>query len=219
MEILGCIFFAVALNIDSLGVGFSYGLRRIRLPFGAVLLISLLSMLAIVVSMLAGHQLGKMIPPAAAVRLGGIILIAIGLLSFYQYRRQTKEGPEAAPPPVETHSPGEDAPLFRVCVFGLIIQILKKPHKADLDMSGTISFREAFLLGAALAIDSMVAGVAVSLIGYSIVTTALFVGIGHVILLYAGLLAGKGLSATVLGRQVSALPSLILILIGVSKLY
>lgn len=221
MELLAYIFFAVALNMDSLGVGFSYGLRRIKLPFASIFLISLMSMVAIIISMLAGQQIGKIMPSAAAMRLGGLILVIIGILTLYQYFKQEKHISDSVSPPVETSNDEKQAvtSLFRLCIFGLIFEILRKPNKADIDMSGTISFREAFLLGIALAMDSMTAGVAVSLIGFSIISTALFVGLGHIILIYIGLSLGKGLSQSVLGRQISALPSLILILIGVTKLY
>lgn len=220
VELLGYIFFAVALNMDSLGVGFSYGLRRIKIPFISVLLISLLSMAAIIFSMLAGQQIGKMIPTVAAIRLGGIILVIIGIITLYQYYKQEKNTEDTTPVVVtligEEHV---EIPFSRISVLGLIFQILRKPHKADIDMSGTISFRESFLLGIALAMDSLAAGVAASLLGYSIIITALFVGIGHLILIYIGLSAGKGLSSNLLGRQISALPSLILILLGVTKIY
>lgn len=220
-ELLGYLFFAVALNMDSLGVGFSYGLRRIKIPFISVLLISLLSMAAIIFSMLVGQQIGEKISSAAAMRLGGITLVIIGIIALYQYYKQEKNGKDPTPP--VSVFPGEEKhaerPFFRISVFGLIFQILRNPYKADIDKSGTISLSEAFLLGITLAMDSLAAGVAVSLIGYNIIITALFVGIGHFVLIYLGLSAGRGLSRNFLGRQISALPSLILIMLGINKMY
>lgn len=221
VEILGYIFFAVALNMDSLGVGFSYGLRRINIPFISILFISFLSMAAIILSMLAGQQMGEMIPAASAIKLGGFLLIVIGIIALYQYYKQEKNIENPPLPVEENTSQKENAaiPFFRISIFGLIFLIIRKPHKADIDMSGTISFRESFLLGLALAMDSLAAGVAAALIGYNIIITALFVGLGHFILIYIGLSVGKGMSTNSLCRQISALPSLILILLGVSKAY
>ncbi|MEW5898659.1 MAG: manganese efflux pump, partial [Bacillota bacterium] len=85
--------------------------------------------------------------------------------------------------------------------------------------SGEISAREAFLLGFALAMDSFGAGFAACLLGFDLVLTAALVGIGHILLTYLGLLAGRGFSTTWLGKQFSVLPGCILILLGLAKLW
>ncbi len=219
-ELLGYIFFAVALNMDSLGVGFSYGLRRIRIRFISVFFISLISMAVIIFSMIAGQQISKIIPIEGAIRFGGIILVAIGIIALYRCFRQEKNIFDPSPSMEMSTNPESitEIKLFSIKIFGLIFQILRKPHKADIDMSGTISFRESLPLGIALAMDSLVAGVAASLIGYSIIITALFVGIGQLVLIYIGLSLGKGLSTNFFGRKLSFVPSLILIILGTKKM-
>jgi putative sporulation protein YtaF len=75
--------------------------------------------------------------------------------------------------------------------LGLVIQILKEPARADQDSSGAISPQESIFLGTALAMDAFAAGFAVSMLGFSIVFTALVVGVGHFLLTYMGILTGR----------------------------
>ena len=64
----------------------------------------------------------------------------------------------------------EDQALFQweIARFGIIIQILKEPRRADLDRSGMISSKEALWLGLALSLDSCGAGIGMALMGYSL---------------------------------------------------
>ncbi|MHB8918323.1 MAG: manganese efflux pump, partial [Desulfocucumaceae bacterium] len=107
----------------------------------------------------------------------------------------------------------------RIQVLGLIIQVLKKPHLADLDLSGTISGREAILLGISLSVDSLGAGIAISFLGYGIIATAICTGICQVLFTYLGLMAGNGIIRVFQARQIAALPGVILIMLGITKLY
>lgn len=214
MEIFTVVLFALALNMDAFGTGVSYGVRRIKLPLSSIIIISAMSMAAITLSMTAGNLISRVVSPAFAHRLGGIILLLIGLWVLFQSLSE-KHG---------QMSPGEDEEpqklmQIRIKMFGLVIQVLREPHRADLDKSGVISSREALLLGTALAIDALGAGFAVSMLGFSIITTALVVGLGHVTLTYLGLYAGRGVGASTLGRQLAALPGCILIALGLFKIY
>ncbi|MFZ5596025.1 MAG: sporulation membrane protein YtaF [Bacillota bacterium] len=223
MEILGLIFFAMALNMDALGAGVSYGIKRIKLPLISILIISFMSMAAISLSMSAGQLIAKYIRPDTAQRLGGILLVIIGVWAFYQYLKQNHNYPEEDPEVQSRHGHDntegmEAVTMFQISIFGVVIQVLRKPHLADMDMSGVISWKEALILGMALALDSMAAGIAVSFLGYSVLTTALFVGSGQIIHTYIGLSAGNLLSRSILGRQISVLPGIILILLGITKI-
>lgn len=224
MKILSLLLITLALNIDALGVGVSYGVRRIKLPLTSLLIISLISMTAISLSMLAGQLVGKAIPQTIAQHAGGAILVIIGIRALYQYFTQNKHDSPGMPfpPDCQAGAGGDtDEPVFilKMRLLGLIIQILKEPHRADLDMSGAISGREAFLLGTSLALDSLAAGAAISLLGFNIITTALSVSVGQLISIYIGLTLGRGLDHHLLGRQVAVLPGLILIFLGVIKIY
>ena len=74
--------------------------------------------------------------------------------------------------------------------LGIIIQILKEPSTADFDSSGVIGFKEAFFLGLALAVGAFGAGIGIAMAGYSILFTAVSVGVLKFLLVSTGLLMG-----------------------------
>ncbi|HBV97268.1 MAG: sporulation protein [Peptococcaceae bacterium BICA1-7] len=208
--------FALALNIDAVAAGVAYGVRGIRVPLSSILIISGMSVAAIALSMSAGGMLAGFISTDAAHRIGGLVLLAIGLWILYQSLSNKKD----------RHESGGKEELLPQTVFqvriknmGIVIKILREPHRADLDSSGMISSGEAILLGAALAMDSLGAGFAVSLLGFNILTTAVVVGLGHIIMTYLGLYLGRMAGATSFCRHVVTLPGCILIALGLYKIY
>ncbi|NLI14471.1 MAG: sporulation membrane protein YtaF, partial [Peptococcaceae bacterium] len=74
MELLSYVLFALALNLDSFGAGIAYGVRQIKVPLLSLSIISLISVTAIVFSMLGGQLFMSFMPAGLAHRLGGILL-------------------------------------------------------------------------------------------------------------------------------------------------
>lgn len=216
MELLSYILFALALNLDSFGAGMAYGARKIRVPLFSLLIISLISVAAIVISMLCGQILLSFVPAGLAHRFGGILLMIIGVWVLYQTYRSR-------------HGIANDNNLegngvskmikIHIRPLGLIVQILREPARADLDRSGVISPGEALILGIALAMDALGAGFAVSMLGFPIAPTSLVVGLGHLLLTYLGLQAGRFITDRGIGRHLTILPGCILITLGMFKLF
>ncbi|ABO50125.1 protein of unknown function DUF204 [Desulforamulus reducens MI-1] len=213
MELLTLVVFALALNMDALGTGVAYGIRKIRIPFLSLLIISGMSVLTIIFSMTAGQMVSKLISPAFAHRLGGILLLLVGIWILIQSIKDAKQDN------LEDLAEFERTVMqIRIKSLGLVIHILREPSKADLDKSGVISAREALLLGIALSMDAFGAGFAVSMFGFSTALTAVVVGIGHILMTYAGLVLGKYFAYSSLGRQLALVPGCILILLGLFKI-
>lgn len=212
MELLTIIAFALALNMDALGTGVAYGIRKIRIPFLSLLIISGMSVVTVVFSMTAGQLVSQLISPTFAHRLGGVLLLLVGVWLLVQSIRDARQE--------DGLEESEDRTVMQIRIksLGLVIQILREPSKADLDHSGVISPREAMLLGAALAMDAFGAGFAVSMFGFSPTLTASVVGIGHILLTYLGLLLGKYCACSSFGRQLAMLPGWILIAMGIFKI-
>ncbi|MEG6617031.1 sporulation membrane protein YtaF [Peptococcaceae bacterium 1198_IL3148] len=217
LELLTIIVFALALNMDALGTGVAYGVRKIKIPITSLLIISMMSVLSISLSMALGHVLAGCLSEAFAHRLGGLILLTIGVWVLVQSWQDHKLPVIEKEEVIETTE--QKIMQIRIKAFGLVIQILREPSKADLDKSGTISPREALLLGVALAMDAFGAGFAVSMMGFDPILTAIVVGIGHIVLTYAGLMLGSGFAATGLGKKMAVLPGFILIALGLLKLH
>lgn len=220
MLYLNLVLIAMALNVDAVGVGISYGIRQIRLPLPSMLIISAVSMTAIGASMAAGRVIAEVISPAAARHAGGVILMAMGIFTIYQYVRQRNgtEPVSATESRPDKNERGKPVSLLQMRLPGLIIQVIKEPHLADMDVSGVITGKEALLLGLSLSMDSLGAGIAISLLGYRILSTALCVGVCQAASTYCGLYAGRGLGRLAISRQLAILPGLILIIMGIVKL-
>jgi putative sporulation protein YtaF len=221
MIYLNLVLIALALNVDAVGVGISYGMRRIRLPLPSMLVISGVSMASIGISMAAGHVITGAISPPAARHGGGIILLAMGIFALCQQLRKPSKGPDSRLSTQslrETYGCGGPLSLLQVRLPGLIIQVYKEPHLADMDASGIITGKEALLLGLSLSMDSLGAGIAISLLGYRILTTALCVGACQAASTYCGIYVGRGLGKLPMARQMAVLPGVILIILGLAKL-
>lgn len=211
MEFLALALIALALSIDSFAAGISYGVRNIKLPLASLAIISLMSMVAITVSMLLGYFLAGYFSPALARKLGGAILILIGLWVLVQSMMGNGESEDVL----------KEDPLvyIRIRPLGLAVQILREPSKADLDRSGIISPREAVFLGLALAMDAFGAGIAISMLGLNMFFAAVLVGICQIIMIRAGMITGTGIGTTGFGKKMCYLPGAILITLGLFKVY
>ncbi len=209
MELISSILFGLAVSLDGFAAGMAYGVKKIKIPVFSLLVISLASALAVSFSMLCGKGLAMGLSPQLASRMGAVIIMALGAYFILQ------AGGEKISK-IETEI---EQPIMTLSIkpLGIIVQILKEPARADFDRSGTISGRESFFLGLALALDAIGAGIGVAMTGLNIFYTVLAVGVLKFILVNLGLFIGgffdqgwvKSLSAVISG--------LIFIIIGISE--
>ncbi|WP_058303408.1 sporulation membrane protein YtaF [Gorillibacterium timonense] len=231
-SIVSLLLLAFAVSLDGFGVGAMYGLRKIRIPFLSLVIISLCSALVILLSMKLGVWLLRFIPAVMAKDIGAMILIGIGIWTVYQVSMQ-KDEPESeasdrrkekradsSVQDSELQDPETTKPLFTFewKRMGIVIQILRTPSAADMDRSGIISPAEAGLLGIALSFDAFGAGIGAALIGYPPLMTAAIIAGTSGLFLASGLRVGYRFSGLDWIRRVSALPGCILILMGIMKM-
>lgn len=223
MNLLYIFFLAVAISLDGFFVGVTYGIRRIRVAFLPLCVISLVSSMVIAVSLLLGNTLQTLIAPWLSRVVGAGILIAVGLLVLREtyksmivekdvydgYSIVYAEHPEEIPREVLT---------WKLKPFGIIIQILKEPTRADFDYSGSISCFEAVFLGLALALDAFGAGFGAGMTGFSPLLIPVCVGVTKFIFVSSGNYLG-GRFSNLLNSRTAYLPGAILILLGIFKLF
>lgn len=180
---MAIMLFALAVSGDGLMVGVAYGIRKIKIPCGSLMVIALSSALAVSVSMMLGKALSLLISPHQATTIGAVMIFMIGIYFLLQAARQK----------IVNLQQSEKDPLLTLNVnaLGIIIQILKKPASADFDCSGEISLKEAFFLGLALAMDAFGAGAGLALAGMNIFFTATSVGMVKFILVNTGIRVGQ----------------------------
>lgn len=231
---------AIAVSLDSFGVGITYGLRKISIPFLSILIIAVCSGGVIGISMQAGSWLSTHLSVVAASRIGAAILVMIGIWALYQYYRSVHEQKnekrelseaeavdgDRAVRSDQRQAAEHDKLLTPANVFtielkrlGIVIQILRKPQTADFDASGTISASEALMLGIALSLDAFGAGIAAALLGLHALFTPIVIALCSAFFLIGGTMLGRRLAHLPIINYVSALPGLLLIILGVIKFF
>jgi len=213
------ILFALALSFDGFGVGLSYGIRRIRLPILALLIITLCTVIAMGTAVFFGEVLMGFITFVSPQLLGGAILLALGGYQLAKAIQRLLKGDSPQAVPAGAITIREPILKFEFRVLGIVVQVLKTPEQADLDGSGVISAKESVLLGAALSLDAFSAGLIIGLamgiwesltiIGWVALTQIIMIKLGQAL---AGKIPEEFLS------KLGLLPGAMLILIALRKL-
>ena len=92
---ISLILLAFTLSLDSCSVGLTYGLRSVRIPLRSIIIIGMCSAAVMLVSMGIGHMIAKVFSPVIATRIGGLVLIGIGIWVLYQFFEVRKRRTEA----------------------------------------------------------------------------------------------------------------------------
>lgn len=214
LEAASVILIALAVSLDGLGVGLAYGLRRIHIPWASLLLLGGISSALAFSVMLVGREAAGFLPAGAAERLGGFLLLAVGL--FYAYQAWRRERRRAKSEDDQDRA----GPLlaFRLKPLGLMVTVWHDPETADWDRSGRLETGEAVVLGLALALDGVAAGIGAAFSGWSPYGFSVAVGLAQV-----GLVAlGRGLPARVNvfpeHKAMTFLPAVVLLVVATLKL-
>ncbi|TSB48027.1 sporulation membrane protein YtaF [Alkalicoccobacillus porphyridii] len=207
--LLTLLVLAFALSLDSYGVGVTYGLRKVKIPFLSLMLIACCSGVSILVAMLVGKTIFTYLPVEWAEATGAFLLIFIGLFTLWQVYAPAKKTPK----PVRKRK--ENQFNFQLRIFGFVIHVLREPLKADIDDSGSITGREAVLLGAALSLDAFGAGVGAALLGYAPWLLSVCVALMSGLFLMLGMKSGFRFSHIPWVNRLSFLPGVILIMLGI----
>ncbi|MGM8212370.1 sporulation membrane protein YtaF [Virgibacillus sp. W0430] len=197
---MGLFFLVVAVSIDGFGVGITYGLRKIKVPVNALVIIMICSGAIVFLSMKIGSILQTFISPVTAKLLGGLILICLGFFVLFQMIRSKVNTVKMTV---------QSTKRFRD-----IKTVLATPDQADLDQSGIISAKEAVLLGTALALDAFGAGLGAALLGYSPLVTTILIAFTSGLFVFSGIKIGLLLSKNKHMEKLSLLPPLLLIALG-----
>lgn len=215
---LGLILLTIAVSLDSFGIGISYGLIRIRVPYSAILIIMICSGFMVLLSMTLGTVLSYYLTPEMAKKIGGTILIGIGIFNLVNVLRSKRKSPPEKPS-IENRKKLEKQWKIHLQKLGIIITILKEPQEADLDNSGVISKKEALLLGLALSLDAFSTGIGAALLGYPPILCAIFVAIMSGLGVSIGMKLGFKLSEKIWVQQVAFLPPFLLMFLGLTSFF
>ena len=255
-QIWAIFLLAIAISIDGFAVGVTYGLRKIKISIIPLIIIGLISASAILLTSFLGSSLANIMNPEFAEKIGGIILICLGIWLIYSaikslhnnadkdiiqkninnkcnqdgiIKNKNIEDKEVEDKEVEDKDivdkdivdkdiNKEILLSFKIQSFGVIINILKTPTKADFDKSGTINKYEALFLGLALAIDALGAGLGAGMTGFASFHTPLIIGFMTASFVGSGFVIG-GKAGDVLPDYIRILPGFIIIIFGVLNFF
>lgn len=204
---LQLLFLTLALSIDSLGIGISYGVRKIKFNPTSFLIISLISLSFSSLSLSIGSAISIIFSEKVTSFISILILIILGLFII-------KKGLEKNDT-IEKEKDVKNYSVFIKCL-GITINVIKTPSSCDLDNSMKIDPKEAFYLGIALSVDCIGVGIAASslLKIYANLFPA-FIMLFQLAFLCFGMIIGKRLKFKNLDEsKLSILSGLILIFIG-----
>jgi putative sporulation protein YtaF len=206
------IFFAIALSLDAFSAGFAYGLRRIKIPLVSYCALICASMFIVGLSVFFGSAVAQIIPPVWGEKLGGMILLGIGLWWLFRPRNNNKninQEDEKVKKIVE----------LRLASLAVIIQIFEEPVCADIDASGVISIQESLFLAFALSVDALGAVFGAALAGSVGIQTVLFIAIFQLFFLLLGVYLGRSSTFMWMRTQGPVIAGLLLCMLGLLKIF
>lgn len=199
MQILSAFIFAFIGDIDTLVIGLSYGIKKIKLTSFSILIISILPTIGTFISMKLGKSIIKFIPESLTNFIGSVILILIGLYPLLEpyiiklknkYYKNKNE----------------------------YVSVLKNPEKFDEDDSGCIDMKETIPLAIALTINNLAIGVGAGIANISVLLTTLFTFILNIVNLILGYVLGDKCLSILFGNFAKIFSCLIIIFLGIYRL-
>jgi putative sporulation protein YtaF len=212
LHLLTILVLAVSSNLDNIGVGLSYGIRNINIPFPSNLLIAVVSSSGTLVSILLGRTIYRFLSPPIAALFGGGIIIAAGIWVLIQElgMQRGKELQEERP---QIPEPGLSRFGFRQ-----IVKTLHNPLLADSDFSGHIDLREATVLALGLTLNNIPNGIGAGLLGLNASLTTSAVFLLSIMTIWVGI-AGGHFGYRRLGKSAGVISGMLLIVIGVYEIF
>lgn len=208
---LQLLFLTLALSIDSLGIGVSYGVRKIKFSHFSFLIISLISLAFSSLSLSIGSAISIIFSEKITSFISILILVILGLFIIKKGLEKPEENE------INFEAIQKDKKIFSYFIksLGISINIIKTPSSCDLDKSMKIEPKEAFYLGIALSVDCIGVGIAVSSLDIYANLFPPFIMIFQLLFLYCGMFVGNKLNFKKLDEsKLSILSGIMLILIG-----
>ncbi len=186
-----CFLCALSSSLDSLSVSISYGAKKVKLPFSAILVVSIVSTIGTFLSMKFGQIVINFAGEDIIKYIGSLILIFIG--AFFIYDSKTTD--ELS-----------------------VKELMDNPSVIDYDNSGVIDVNEALFLAAALTINNLGVGIASAVAGLNIYVTTLFTFIITFLSIKIGYFLGNKYLTNFFGKYAQFLSGLLIIIIGLIKI-
>lgn len=212
MNLFYVLLLGFAVSIDGFVAGIAYGLKKIIIPYTSLLVIAITTILCTGAAMGAAFILETFIDTRIAIFIGAALLTLIGIFSLSQEYNTANSCSTTENKAAADHN-------ITVSIGHLVIHIMSKPEIADVDHSKLISPLEAILLGLALGIDNMIAVFAAVLVNPLPLYTPLAMGCIQIIVITSGIYVSHHFISDTFKNRVPYLPGIILIVLGLIRLW
>ncbi|WP_143317871.1 manganese efflux pump [Clostridium sp. HBUAS56017] len=196
--LLSALLFSLSSNLDNVVVGIAYGIKKIRIPIIANLVIAFITSTGTFLSMYLGLYISKFLPNYISNILGAGAIIMLGGYFTIQsiikliYARNSKD-----------------------LALKDITDMIEYAEKSDLDKSGDISIKEAIFVAFSLTFNNLGTGVAASITGVSIQFTVIATFIISILTIVFGQTIGNHVLGNLLGKYAPLISGILLITLGI----
>ena len=164
-HVLGAAMLALSVSLDALAAAFAYGCKKIKIPPLSALIINLICTGFIGLAFLLGSVLAQFIPGWVATAVSFTILFLIGA---------TKLLDSIAKSIIRKYAQISKEVKLSLLNFKFILQVYADPEAADIDVSKSISSKEAAVLAVSLSLDGFAVGLGAALLGFNAWIVILF---------------------------------------------
>jgi putative Mn2+ efflux pump MntP len=189
MLLLAAVLVGALSNLDNLAVGVAFDMRNTRIAAAPNMIIAAVTMAGTAGAITSGHALSRLMPASIASALGSLIITAIGAWIILA-QLHTRPALVSTRMPAPVYGPG------------------------DRTRSTVISYREAFALGIALALNNIASDVGAGAAGIPPITTSLLAGAFSLLCVGAESKAGCSASHQLSGTRASLAAGLVLLTVG-----
>ena len=184
-SILQAAVLALTLSLDGFTVAFAYGCKKIQMPAISAHIINAICTSIIALSFLLGTVLEPFISSTVAIWLSFSILLIIGISKLLDsitksiIRKHTNLDKE-----------------IKLCLFNFkfIFRVYADPEVVDVDVSESISPKEAMILAISVSLDGFAVGFSAALLGFNGWAVVLFSLLFNFLALRLGIFSGNAVA-------------------------
>lgn len=200
--ILSAVIYSISSNLDNLVVGIAYGIKKINIGILPNLVIAAITSIGTLLSMSLGTYISRFLPNSITNMLGAIVIVLLGLYFLIQ----------------STLKLINDCKSKNLALKN-ISDMIEYAEKSDLNNSGDINIKEAFLVALGLTFNNLGTGLAASITGVNIPITVISTFIFSMLILMLGKSIGNNVLGTLCGKYAPLLSGILLIILGIIEIF
>ncbi|QQE79590.1 sporulation membrane protein YtaF [Alicyclobacillus sp. SO9] len=202
MLLLSALLFSISSNLDNVVVGTAYGIKKIRIGIIANFIIAVVTTTGTFLSMSAGSYIAKFMPQSVSNVLGAAIIVVVGIYFVIQSLIKLIHNTNA-----------------RELALKDLSHMVEYAERSDVDKSGHIDAKEAFMLALGLTFNNLGTGIAASITGVNIFLTVISTFLISILTIILGYSIGKNVLGRFFGKYAPLIAGVLLIVLGFIEMF